>query len=88
MKQIKILSIIKDPEKVINWDLYHNYELIRDDNGKSFKISLCSTIVNRVFSRDQVMNELGKLQEHLNSNYGNISNLMEVYDWICDAENI
>ena len=88
MKQIKILSIIKDPKKVINWDLYHNYELIRDDNGKSFKISLYSTVVNRVFSRDQVMNELGKLQEHLNFNYGNISNLMEVYDWICEAENI
>lgn len=34
------------------------------------------------------MNELGKLQEHLHSNYGNISNLMEVYDWICEAENI
>lgn len=88
MKQIKILSIIKDPEKVINWDLYHNYELIRDDNGRPFKISLVTTIVNRIFSRDQIMNELGKLQEHLHSNYGNISNLMEVYDWICEAENI
>lgn len=49
MKQIKILSIIKDPEKVINWDLYHNYELIRDDNGRPFKISLATTIVNRIF---------------------------------------
>lgn len=88
MHDIKILTIVKKPEKIVNWDVLHSYDLIRDDNGRPFNICLGATVVDKKFSKEQALQYLGELQEKLHCNYGNITNLMEVYNWICEAENL
>lgn len=88
MHDIKILTIVKKLEKEVNWNVLHGYDLIRDDNGRPFNICLCKTVFENNFSKERLLQDLGELQEHLHCNYGNISNLMEVYNWICEAENL
>lgn len=88
MHNIKILRIVKKQEKILDWDVLHSYDLIRDDNGKPFNICLSKSVLANDFSAEQALQYLGELQEKLHYNYGNITNLMEVYDWICEAENL
>lgn len=88
MHDIKILTLVKKQEKMVDWNILHSYDLIRDDNGKPFNICLSKSYIDNNFSAEQALQYLGELQEKLHCNYGNITNLMEVYDWICEAENL
>ena len=51
-------------------------------------ICLSKSVLANDFSAEQALQYLGELQEKLHYNYGNITKLMEVYDWICEAENL
>lgn len=88
MHNINIISVEKLPNSSgPGYDIV-TYKLIRNDNGKPFKISCNFWYAANNFKCSMIMDELISLNEALYSSYGQITNINEAYEMICRSENI
>ena len=61
MHNIKILKIVKKQEKILDWDVLHSYDLIRDDNG--------DTVVRRQYKQfGEIMKNFSAFEKELEEN--------------------